>query len=347
MMIELRETEIAALSVAAKSLAFASAIMSALCVPASAWTPDDTTTAATLLEGVLRLFDDMAGAARQARTADIEADRQALTAGGVCVVAEVQSALKQAWGREEAVKRFYDGINDGAIARQLWVKCRPALRVSTWELSAVQQVVVKVWNADVAEDNARSALNNEIVQYDGCVDRHVTAVVDQGIHDNLTREEIASALDKSCGTLAHLESVAPDASADAFKRITAYSATAIERQFNLRAQETNERKATAEKRMVEASKIYSQCLVVTASQLALASDEPASAIFKAANVMCADQREAIAEAATRQGANVAEAMDNIEKRGEEAATAAVIAVRIKAKAAGAESTPSQTQVGKH
>jgi hypothetical protein len=38
-------------------------------------------------------------------------------------------------------------------------------------------------------------------------------------------------------------------------------------------------------------------------------------IFKAANVMCADQREAIAEAATSQGGNVAEAMDKRREKG--------------------------------
>jgi hypothetical protein len=40
-------------------------------------------------------------------------------------------------------------------------------------LSAVQQVVVNVWNADVAEGNARIALAKEIVEFDGCVDRRV------------------------------------------------------------------------------------------------------------------------------------------------------------------------------
>jgi hypothetical protein len=332
---------------ASKSLALATSVMAGLCVPASAWTPDDTATAATLLDGVLRLFGDVAGAARRAQAADIEADRHALIASGECVVTDVQVAIKQVWGRDEAVKRFYEMVNDGAIARHLWAKCRPALRVSTWELSAVQQVVVNVWNANVAEETARTALANEIAQYDGCVDRQVATAVDQGIRDNLTREEVAAALDKACGPLVHIKSVAPDASADAVKRIAAYSATSIERQFILRVQETNERKATAERAMVEASKKYSQCLVTTASQLALASDEPAAAIFKAANVMCADQREAIAEAATRQGENVAEAMDNIERRGEEAATAAVITVRIKAKATGAESSPPQLQADKH
>ena len=122
--------------------------------PASAWTSDDTATAATLLDGVLRLFDDVAGVAKQAQAADIEADRRALIASGGCVVTDVQAAIKQVWGRDEAVKRFYGMVNNGAIARNLWTKCRPELRVSTWELSAVQQVVVNVWNADVAEENA-------------------------------------------------------------------------------------------------------------------------------------------------------------------------------------------------
>ena len=73
----------------------------------------------------------------------------------------------------------------------------------------------------------------------------------------------------------------------------------------------------------------------------------AAAIFKAANVICADQREAIAGVATRQGLGVAEAMDYAEKRGEEIATAAVILARIKAKAGGAKSAPPQPQTIKH
>ena len=174
-----------ALTCASKSLALATAIMAASCVPASAWTSDDTATAATLLDGVLRLFDDVAGVAKQAQAADIEADRRALIASGGCVVTDVQAAIKQVWGRDEAVKRFYGMVNNGAIARNLWTKCRPELRVSTWELSAVQQVVVNVWNADVAEENARTALTNEIAQYDGCVDQHVATAVDQGIRDKL------------------------------------------------------------------------------------------------------------------------------------------------------------------
>jgi hypothetical protein len=106
-------------------------------------------------------------------------------ASGGCVVTDVQVALKQVWGHDEAVKRFYELVNNGAIARHLWAKCRPALRVSTWELSAVQQVVVNVWNADVAEENARIALANEIAQYDRSVDREVATAVDQGIRDHL------------------------------------------------------------------------------------------------------------------------------------------------------------------
>ena len=151
-------------------------------------------------------------------------------------------------------------VNDGAIARNLWAKCRQALCVSTWELSAVQQFVVNVWNADVAEETARTALTNEIAQYDGCVDRHVAAAVDQSIRDNLTREEVAVALDMACGPLAHLKSVAREASADAVNRITAYSTTAIGRRFNLRVQQANEQKAAAEKAKIEVSKTYSQCL---------------------------------------------------------------------------------------
>ncbi|MFZ0604746.1 MAG: hypothetical protein WAN05_25875 [Roseiarcus sp.] len=336
-----------ALTCASKSLALATAIMAASCVPASAWTSDDTATAATLLDGVLRLFDDVAGAAKQAQAADIEADRRALIASGGCVVTDVQAAIKQVWGRDEAVKRFYGMVNNGAIARNLWTKCRPELRVSTWELSAVQQVVVNVWNADVAEENARTALTNEIAQYDGCVDQHVATAVDQGIRDKLTREEVAVALDKACGPLAHLKSVAREASADAVDRITAYSTTSIERQFNLRVQQANEQKAAAETAMIEVSKTYSQCLEATASQLALVSDEMAAAIFKAANVICADQREAIAGVATKQGLGVAEAMDYAEKRGEEVATAAVILARTKAKASDAESPPPQPQTVKH
>jgi hypothetical protein len=123
--------------------------------------------------------------------------------------------------------------------------------------------------------------------------------------------------------------------------------TAIERQFNLRGEQANEHKVAAEKAMMEASKTYSQCLRTTASQLALVSDELAAAIFKAANVICADQREAIAGVATSQGLRVAEAMDYAEKRGEEVATVAVIMARTKAKASGAESPPPQPQTVKH
>jgi hypothetical protein len=105
--------------------------------------------------------------------------------------------------------------------------------------------------------------------------------------------------------------------------------TAIERQFNLRVQQAPERKATAEKAKIEASITYSECLVATASQLAVASTEPPSVIFRAANVTCADQRESIAQAATSQGDRVVEAMDYVEKRGEEVVTTAVNAVRAK------------------
>lgn len=336
-----------ALTCVSRSFALAMGVLASSGIPASAWTPDDTATAATLLDGVLRLFGDVAGAAKQAQAADIEADRWALIAGGECVVTDVQASIKQVWGRDEAVKRFYEMVNDGAIARHLWAKCRPALRVSTWELLAVQQVVVNVWNADVARENARTALANEITQYDGCIDQHVATAVDQGIRDNLTRAEVAVVLDKACGTLAHLKSVAPDASADAANRITAYSTATIERQFNLRVQQADEHKAVAEKAMIEVSKTYDQCLESVASRLALASDEMAAAIFKAANVICADQREAIAGVATRQGLAVAEAMDYAEKRGEEVATAAVILARTKIKPSDAESAPPQPQTVKH
>jgi hypothetical protein len=95
------------------------------------------------------------------------------------------------------------------------------------------------------------------------------------------------------------------------------------------------------------TKTYSQCLGATASQLALASDEMAAAIFKAANVICADQREAIAGVATSQGLAVAEAMDYAEKRGEEAATVAVIMARTKTKAGDTKSAPPQPETVKH
>ena len=252
------------LACASKSLALVTAILASSGITASAWTLDDTATGATLLDGVLRLFGDVTGAAKQAQAADIEADRRSLIAAGGCVVNEVQVAIKQVWGHDEAVKRFYEMVNDGAIARNLWVKCRPALRVSTWELPAVQQVVINVWNADIA-----------------------------------------------------------------------------------RLEQANERKAAGEKAMIEASKTYSKCLETTATQLALVSDEMVAAIFKAANVICADQREAIASIATSQGLGVAEAMDYAEKRGEEVAAAAVIVARTKAKAAGAESAPPQPQAVKH
>jgi hypothetical protein len=62
--------------------------------------------------------------------------------------------------------------------------------------------------------------------------------------------------------------------------------------------------------------------------------------------MCADQREAIAGVATKEGLGVAEAMDYAEKTGEAVATAAVIMTRTKAKASGAESPP-QPQTVKH
>jgi hypothetical protein len=117
--------------------------------------------------------------------------------------------------------------------------------------------------------------------------------------------------------LAHLKSVAREASADAVNRITAYLTTAIERQFNRRVEQADEHKAAADKAMIEVSKTSSQCLRTTASQLALVSDEMAAAIFKAANVISADQREAIAGVATKQGLGVAEAIDYAEKRGEE------------------------------
>ena len=109
----------------------------------------------------MRLFGEVAGAAKQAQAGDIE--DPALIASGECVVTDVQAAIKHVRGRDEAVKRFYGMVNNGAIARHLWTKCRPELRVSTWELVPVQQVVINVWNADVAEDNARAALANEIV----------------------------------------------------------------------------------------------------------------------------------------------------------------------------------------
>ena len=111
-----------ALAWVSKSLALATAILAASSITASAWTPDDTATAATLLDRVLRLFGEVAGAAKQAQAGDIE-DRPALIASGECVVTDVQAAIKHVRGRDEAVKRFYGMVNNGAIARHLWTKC--------------------------------------------------------------------------------------------------------------------------------------------------------------------------------------------------------------------------------
>jgi hypothetical protein len=65
-------------------------------------------------------------------------------------------------------------------------------------------------------------------------------------------------LDKACGPLPHVKSVAADASADAVERATACS-TAIERRFNLRVQEDemNMPSFTAEASLYKTSEHYS------------------------------------------------------------------------------------------